>query len=132
VSTEYLIDDNRFIHVIYDDEMLENGIHIVKETNDDVVNQFVHTKEVLKIKINKTYKNNHKINKLYKKNNHKQQYTQRIQKTALFQAKFQYRFEDESIKSENELKENIKNVPPQQNANALPMKIINENIPIIK
>ncbi|CAG8855328.1 25058_t:CDS:1, partial [Gigaspora margarita] len=45
VFTEYLIDDDGFIYVIYDDEMLENRNHAIKETNDDVVNQLVHTKE---------------------------------------------------------------------------------------
>ncbi|CAG8841882.1 31253_t:CDS:2, partial [Gigaspora margarita] len=45
VFTEYLIDDDEFIHVIYDDEMLENVNHAVEEMND-VVNQFAHTKKI--------------------------------------------------------------------------------------
>ncbi|CAG8811544.1 20880_t:CDS:1, partial [Gigaspora margarita] len=34
VFTEYLIDDDEFIHVIYDDEMLENVNHAVEEMNE--------------------------------------------------------------------------------------------------
>ncbi|CAG8809680.1 3975_t:CDS:2, partial [Gigaspora margarita] len=60
---KWVENEEEFIHVIYDNEMLENRSHAVKEVNDDVA----HTKEL----------------------NYQQPNTQRIQKTALLQAKSQ-------------------------------------------